>query len=272
MEFNRLIPINPHSSFFSFSLLCVSFFKGFHAVMSENREAEIMKKSFWALHEGGRRWGHTKTQTGTLTHVHTLGMFWQRTEESSLTIATLLANCLHRENTLSAAHWLQPSLTVNRWSSLHCLIVLCTDLLWTCTQLCCVYRTAGWFWMGNRRQQKKNHSTEWWKRQGGGEGGSLPCVPPLPFLPSSKTFFLMNCLGEKGGSLFMLNRVWCKEGILAAFSTSYSHLFLSFLSIFPLVFVSVIGLTDHSSLTSSPGGKFRFLGINNVERGNISKL
>lgn len=50
-----------------------------------------MEKSFWAFHEGGRRWGHTEIQTGTLTHVHPLGMFWQRTEESSLTIATLQA-------------------------------------------------------------------------------------------------------------------------------------------------------------------------------------
>lgn len=111
----------------------------------------------------------------TQKHTHTSGDAWQRTEESRLTIAVLLENCLHRENTL----WLclQPSITVNRRSSHHCLIVLCTDLLWTCTQLCRVSIGLRVDFGRGIEDIKRNHSTDWWKRQGGEEGGSLHCAP-----------------------------------------------------------------------------------------------
>lgn len=81
-------------------------------------------------------------------------------------------------------------------------------------------------------------------------GGRLPCAPP-PFLTCSKTFFLLSCLGEKRGVPFHAEQGVVQKGpqepLVLVIPTSF---FLSFfLPLFPIFFVSLIGLTDHSSFT-----------------------
>lgn len=198
------------------------------------------------------------------TSIHPLGMFWQRTEESTLTIATLLACCLHRENTLSVAHCFRPSLTVSRRSS-HCLIILCTDLLWTCAQLCHVSIGLRVDFRCRIKERKRkiiiapSDERDRVERRVG-----VSRVPPFSsFLTCSITFFLLSCLGEKRGVPFHAEQGVVQKGPSGAFSSRYSHLFL-FSLFFPLLFVSLIGLTDHSFLTYSPEGMLGSLGINTV--------
>lgn len=63
----------------------------------------------------------------------------------------------------------------------------------------------------------------------------------------------------------MPSRVWCKRGhheplaLVIPTSFFFSRLFL-------LLFVSLIGLTDHSSLTYSPGGMLGSQEINTVAK------
>lgn len=81
------------------------------------------------------------------------------------------------------------------------------------------------------------------------------CNTPQPRLVAQKTFFLLSCLGEKGGSPFMPSRVWCKRGLGSLYLCLFPlRSFYLFSLLTPVFFVSLIGLTDHSSFTQR-GGK-----------------
>lgn len=103
------------------------------------------------------------------------------------------------------------------------------------------------------------------KETGWRGGWKSPLCSPLAFPPFLKNILPSELPWGERGLPFHAEQGVVQGGYLGAFSSSYSHLFLSFLSIFPLVFVSLIGLTDHSSLTYSPWGRLRSLGINTVE-------
>ncbi len=81
----------------------------------------------------------------------------------------------------------------------------------------------------------------------GEEGGSPP-----PFLPCSKTFFLLCCLGEKRGVPFQAEQGVVQEGPSRALAPVIPT-FLSFF-LFPFFIFSLIGQHDHSSLKYSPLG------------------
>lgn len=70
--------------------------------------------------------------------------------------------------------------------------------------------------------------------------------------------------GEKGVP-FHAEQGVVQEGPSRTFSSSYPHLFL-FSRLFLLLFVSLIGLTDHRSLTYSPGGMLGSQEINTVAK------
>lgn len=126
--------------------------------------------------------------------------------------------------------------------------------------------------MRNKRLGKKIIAKR--DERGSLEGGSLPCATPphQPRLVAQKTFFLLSCLGEKGGSPFMPSRVWCKRGLGSLYLCLFPlRSFYLFSLLTPVFFVSLIGLTDHSSFTQRGGKRggrwvirLRSLGIDTI--------